>query len=230
MPVFVKNGMRWNHEQRVRKAACRDAQLVRPLVGHPIHRGAAVRAKMKVDLEPGIGSARIDLAHPLGSHLLLREIRTEMNRGAGATLARFAVAQIGPFRLPLGNRTKRTAMTLRNSLHATSPLAECVVPAAPRAKGISTGPPDGQPICSSRRQVSRRPGRCAMVAAQERRLGLAVSRRSLLALAVVDTRHDGDPRLARVGSIDPDARQIGQRREVGFTRWPCHPEPAHLDR
>jgi hypothetical protein len=94
MPVFVKNGVRWDHELRVRKATCRDAQFVRPLAGHPIHRGAAVRAKMKVDLESGIGNARIDLAPPLDSHLLLREIRAEVNHRAGTTLTRFAMAQI----------------------------------------------------------------------------------------------------------------------------------------
>ena len=82
----MKNRVGRDREKRVRKAACRDAQFVRPLAGHPIHRGAAVRAKMKADLESGIGKARIDLALSLDSHLVLREIHAEVNYRAGSTL------------------------------------------------------------------------------------------------------------------------------------------------
>ena len=86
MPVFVKNRVGRTAKSGSAKQPAAMPSFARPLAGHPIHRGAAVRAKMKADLESGIGKARIDLALSLDSHLVLREIHAEVNYRAGSTL------------------------------------------------------------------------------------------------------------------------------------------------
>src|SRR5271154_800357 len=90
--------------RRVKRARC-DSADDRVAVSFPVQRAAAVRAEMKSNAVAAVGVALIDLPLAVKPDLLFRIARTEM-KGAGATLASLAVAQVHPIRFTGGNYSK----------------------------------------------------------------------------------------------------------------------------
>jgi hypothetical protein len=76
---------------------------------------------MKPNAVAAVGIAVIDLPLAVKPDSLLRIARTEMKGGAGATLARLAVAQVHPIRFARGNYSKGAAVALPDPFHGSLP-------------------------------------------------------------------------------------------------------------
>jgi hypothetical protein len=111
---------RWAVEKPTVKRAHCDPADGRVAVSLPIKRAAAIRAEMESNAIATVSVALVDLPLAVKSHLLFRICGAEMEGGAGATLARLAVAQVNPIGITGGNNAKRAAMALLGSVHLVS--------------------------------------------------------------------------------------------------------------
>ena len=107
------------------KRANRDPTDGRVAISLPIQRAAAIRAEMKSNAIAAVGVALVNLPLTMEPYLLFRITGTEMESGAGASLARLAVAQINPIRFTCGNYSKRAAVALPGSFHRSPPALTC---------------------------------------------------------------------------------------------------------
>jgi hypothetical protein len=103
------------------KRANRDPTDGRVAISLPIQRGAATRAEMKSNAIAAVGVALVNLPLTMEPYLLFRITGTEMESGAGASLARLAVAQINPIGFTRGNYSKRAAVALPDPFHRLLP-------------------------------------------------------------------------------------------------------------
>jgi hypothetical protein len=92
----------------------------RVAISLPIERAAAIRAEMKSNPITAVGVALVNLPLTVEPDPLFRITRTEMETGAGAALARLAVAQINSIRFTRGNHSKRAAVALPDLFHRFS--------------------------------------------------------------------------------------------------------------
>src|SRR5262252_3199475 len=99
-----------------------DADKVRENFRIPKYRGAAARAEMKFDLSPGVATAHIDLAPPLGADLLFREIGADAKGRAGTPLALRAMTRTHEYRLAGRLRAQRTAAAMRDPGHGQTSI------------------------------------------------------------------------------------------------------------
>ena len=112
MPRCLPPRYRRPGHRRIGERANRDADVIRAELRVPEHRGAAIGTEMKLDLSPRVAAAHVDLAWPLGAHLLLREKDDEAEGGASTPLALHAVTDGDTRRLAGHLRAQRptTAM------------------------------------------------------------------------------------------------------------------------
>jgi hypothetical protein len=78
---------------------------------------------MKSNAIATVGVALVNLPLAVEPHVLSWIRRAEMECGAGAALARLAVAQVDPFRIACGDNAKRAAVALRGSFHRSPPVS-----------------------------------------------------------------------------------------------------------
>jgi hypothetical protein len=130
------------------KRANRDPTDGRVAISLPIQRGAATRAEMKSNAIAAVGVALVNLPLTMEPYLLFRITGTEMESGAGASLARLAVAHINSIGFTRGNYSKRAAVALPGSFHRSPPaVIEATLAdffdcrrAASKEKNCSRGP------------------------------------------------------------------------------------------
>src|ERR1700760_3244951 len=79
---YGRPGHRWVGER-----AKGDADQVPAPFRVPEHRGAAIGAEMNFDLSLGVAAAHVDLARPLGTHPVLREIGADAKGRTSTSLA-----------------------------------------------------------------------------------------------------------------------------------------------
>jgi hypothetical protein len=91
MPRCLPNRSCRPGHQRVGERAKGDADVIRAKLRIPEHRGTAIGAKMKFDISPRVAPAHVDLARPLGAHLLPRKKGDDCKSRAGTPLALRAV-------------------------------------------------------------------------------------------------------------------------------------------
>src|SRR5215472_16127371 len=87
MPRRLPHGHRRRGHRGVSTRTNADADKVRGKFREPEHRGTAVGAEMAFDLSPRVTAAHVDLARPLGAHLLSREKGADAKGRASTTLA-----------------------------------------------------------------------------------------------------------------------------------------------
>src|SRR5215469_15342833 len=91
MPRCLPPRYRRPGHRRIGERAKRDADVIGAELRVPEHRGAAIGTEMKLDFSPRVAAAHVDLARPLGAHLLLREENDDAEGRAGTPLALHAM-------------------------------------------------------------------------------------------------------------------------------------------
>src|SRR5215472_13621179 len=117
MPCRLPHGYRRPGHRRVGERANGDADKVRAPFRVPEHRGAAVGAEVNFDLSPRIAAAHIDLARPVGAHLLSREIGAYAKRRTSTPLAFRAMTRGHKRGLAGRLRVQRAAAAMRDPGH-----------------------------------------------------------------------------------------------------------------
>jgi len=86
----------WRREVRISETAHRDPVYVEVFVAFPEHVAAAIRAKMKTDLEAAVGVPLINLIVALDPNLSFWISAAGMDDGPGATLTRPTMTHLDP--------------------------------------------------------------------------------------------------------------------------------------
>src|SRR5215471_16555438 len=123
MPRRLPHGYCRPRDRRVSERSKGDADKGRESFGIPEHRGAAIRAEMKFDLSPRVATAHIDLARPVGAHLLFQEIGADAKGRARTPLALSAMARPHKGRLAGRFRAQRATATMRDPSHRQTPIS-----------------------------------------------------------------------------------------------------------
>jgi len=109
MPCRLPHGYTGPGHRWIRERAKGDADKVREGFRVPEHRGTTAGAEMLFDLSPRVAAAHVDLARPLGAHLLFREIGADAKGRASPALALRAMTHSQKRRLPGRLRAQRAA-------------------------------------------------------------------------------------------------------------------------
>ena len=118
MPCRLPNGYRRPGHGRVGERTKGDADKVRDKFRVPEHCGTATGAEMKLDLSPRVATAYVDLARPLGAHLLSREKGADAKGRSSTALALRAMTHSQKHRLAGHLRTQRAAAAMCDPDHS----------------------------------------------------------------------------------------------------------------
>src|SRR5215831_8156630 len=117
MPCRLPHGYKGPGHRRIGERTKGDADKVRDKFRVPEHCGTATGAEMEFDLSPRVAAAHVDLALPLGAHLLFREIGADAKGRASTALALRAMTREQKRRLAGRFRAQRAAAAMRDPVH-----------------------------------------------------------------------------------------------------------------
>src|SRR5262249_52332648 len=138
------DGCRRPRHRGVGERAKGDADKVREQFPVPEHRGTAVREEMESDLSPRVAAAQVDLARPLGAHLLFRERGADAKGRASTALALRAMTREQKRRLAGHLRAQRAAAAMAIPVDGQTPiLALLPVVRALVSVSVSSSAPSG---------------------------------------------------------------------------------------
>src|SRR5215471_16869152 len=119
MPCRLPHRYRGPGHRRIGERAKGDADKVRESFRVvPEHRGTALGAEMLFDLSPRVAAAHVDLARPLGAHLLSREKGADAKGRSSTALALRAMTHSQKCRLAGRLRAQRAATAMCDPGHS----------------------------------------------------------------------------------------------------------------